>query len=188
MPSPWPIGFEARGPDGQVLDTIRPQVFLGAQSNTLDVTPWGGLLVEFGGEFLFELREPDGSAVRVHLPFERVPYSKAEVADLGPALRAAAAADGSSDVDAPKLKGTYLEFLYDEDRIWARRPARDTGSGWAFAQYQASVMDVFRRDGSYLGEVPLPPRTRPVAVQADRLYAIQLGEFDEPYIIKYRIE
>ena len=188
MPSPWPIGFEARGADGQVLDTIRPQDFMGAQSNTLDVTPWGGLLVDSENEFLFELREPDGSAVRVHLPFERVPYSEAEVADLGPTLRAIAAADGSSDADAPKLKGTYLEYLYGEDRVWARRPARDTGSGWALGQYQASVMDVFRRDGTYLGEVPLPARTRPVAVEADFLYAIQLGEFDEPYIIKYRVE
>ncbi len=188
MPDPWPIGFEVRGTNGEVTDTIRPQSFHGVQSSTLEALPWGGLLVDSRDQFEFELREPDGRAVRVQMPFERVPYSEAEVRSLGPVLRAIAAADGSSDPDAPKLKGTYLEYLFNDEEVWARRPAQDSGEGWSSAQYQISTLDVFRRDGTYLGEVQLPPRTRPVAVTARDLYVVELGELDEPYIVRYRVQ
>jgi hypothetical protein len=47
--------------------------------------------------------------------------------------------------------------------------------------------DVFGRDGSYLGRIELPPRTTLSEAKGNRVWAIQRGEDDEQYVIRYRI-
>ncbi len=110
---------------------------------------------------------------------------------MGRALAPVAAADGESEADLPVLKQPYLEYLFTPDRrVWARRPVtdRDGDPSWRAPRYQPSAMDVFEDDGSYLGVVPLPANSRPVAVTDTHLYLVELGAFDEPYLVRYRVD
>jgi 6-bladed beta-propeller len=191
IPEPWPIGLEIRGPGGDVLDTIPPQSLVGGHGRLLAGQDGDAVVVTSPTEFLFELRRTNGEVLRVRMPFERAEYSEAEERMLGRALAPAAAADGESEVDLPALKDTYLEYLCTPGgRVWARRPVADRGGepSWRFPRYQPSVMDVFDVDGSYLGVVPLPTNSRPVVVTDSYAYVVELGSYDEPYLVRYRVE
>lgn len=191
IPTPWPIGLELRGADGAVADTLPPQTLLGVAGRLLAGPRGDGVLVGSEADFLFELRRDGGKVVRVEMPFARAEYTEGEQRMLGRLLAPAAAADGKSEVDAPSLKGTWLEYLFSADgRVWGRRPISDRpGDPTSRAPlYQPSVLDVFGVDGSYLGVVPLPVASRPVGVTDTHLYVVELGSFDEPYLVRYRIE
>ena len=190
IPDPWPLGLEIRGTSGEVIDTIRPQTLLGGHGR-LVAGPGGDRLVASDTEFLFELRRDNGEVLRVQMPFERAEYTEAEERMLGRALAPVAAADGQSETDLPALKDVYLEYLFTPGgRVWARRPVADRGgeASWRNPRHQPSAMDVFESDGSYLGVVLLPTNSRPVSVTDTHLYVIELGSFDEPYLVRYRVE
>jgi hypothetical protein len=191
IPEPWPIGLEIREPSGEVVDTIRPQTLLGGHGR-LEPGPAGdGVLVASDTDFLFELRRDNGEVIRVQMPFERAEYTEGEERMMGRALARVAAADGEAEADLPVLKNPYLEYLFTPGRrLWARRPVADRGGdpSWRAPRYQPSVMDVFETDGSYLGVVPLPTNSRPVVVTDTHVYVIELGSYDEPYLVRYRVE
>lgn len=191
IPDPWPLGLEIRGMSGAVIDTIAPRSLLGGPGR-LEAGPGGdGVLVASDTDFLFELRRDNGEVLRVQMPFERVEYTEAEERMMGRALAPVAAVDGQPEADLPALKGAYLEYLFTPGRrVWARRPVADRGGepSWRAPRYQPSAMDVFEADGSYLGVVPLPTNSRPVAVTDTHVYVIELGSFDEPYLVRYRVE
>lgn len=190
LPTPWPIGLELRDIEGDVLDTIGPQTLAGGPGR-LEAGPGGnGILVGSETDFLFEVRRNDGEVVRIEMPFERVEYTEAEERVMGRALVPVGAADGQAEADLPALKETYLEYLFTTSgRIWARRPVPDPDGepSWRMPQYQPSVMDVFDVDGSYLGVVRLPASSRPVAVTDTHLYVVELGAYEEPYLVRYRV-
>lgn len=191
MPDPWPIGLEIRGQGGDVLDTVRPQQLQGAPARTVAGPNGESVLVASETEFLFELRYHSGGALRVRMPFARVPYSEGEARMLGRALAPVAVADGKADVATPLLKGAYLEYLYSpRGQVWARRPASDSGkeASWRAPRYQPSVLDVFEPDGTYLGVVAMPTNSRPVAVTDTHVYLIVLGSLDEQYVVRYRVD
>lgn len=189
MPIPWPIGIEVRGSDGTVLDTIPPASIDGALADVVEVHPDGSVVVGSAERAVFEIRSGDG-VVRVEMPFQRARYTEAELQRLGMALQPAAAADGADEVQLPEAKPAYIDVLFDpSDRIWLRRPIEPSSAGDAtvIPRFQPSVLDAFERDGTYLGVVRLPPRTRPVAVTETHLYAIQMGEYDEQYVVRYEM-
>lgn len=191
LPMPWPVGFEVRGAEGVIQDTIWPQEILGQPGRLAGVHPSGRVLVDSDADFLFELRREGGDILRIEMPFERIRYSERELQAMGPALGAITEADHGESVREVRLKPPYLEYLFSPDgRIWARRPIADPDESatWRVPQYQPSVLDVFGPDGRYFGVVPLPARMRPVAVDEAHLYVVQLGDFDEQYLVKYRVE
>ena len=49
------------------------------------------------------------------------------------------------------------------------------------------VWDVFAPDGKYLGQVELPFRTEFAEARGNKVWAIQRGEDDEQYVVRYRI-
>jgi len=49
------------------------------------------------------------------------------------------------------------------------------------------LWDVFEEDGDYLGVVAVPPRTSLRAMDGDRVWAVQRGDSDEEYVVRYRI-
>ena len=57
---------------------------------------------------------------------------------------------------------------------------------WPFLE--PLVFDVFEIDGTYLGEVPFPNNTRPFVFGTDRVYAVRSGEFDEQYVVRFRLD
>jgi hypothetical protein len=49
------------------------------------------------------------------------------------------------------------------------------------------VWDVFEEDGDYLGAVTVPPMTTIRAANGDTVWAVQRGESDEEYVVRFRI-
>lgn len=52
---------------------------------------------------------------------------------------------------------------------------------------ESPVFDVYRGDGTYLGRVDLPPRTRLYSFSLDTLWGVRSGEFDEQYVVRLRL-
>lgn len=192
LPTPWPIGLEIHRADGGIQDTIPPQMLAGRPAGAMAATPTGAILVAADSSFVFELRSSEAEVLRVEMPFERVNFTEGELRQLGRALGAAAQADGGGASRAPKFKEPYLEFLFAPDgRILARRPIADSGSDdatWSNPRYQPSILDVFDPAGTFLGVIPLPKASRPMVVTETHLYLLELGDFDEQYLVRYRVE
>ena len=190
MPTPWPIGAEVRNSSGAILDTIPPPMLDGEPATFFGVLPDGSILAATIRSSHFEIQQSDGRVVRVELPFERVPYTEEEVARLRTALRPAAAADGKSKVSVPETKAAYIDVLCGPGgRVWLRRPIepRSKQEAAAVPRFQASILDVFEEDGTYLGAVELPRRSWPVVVSGEELYVIQLGRYDEQYLVRLKV-
>lgn len=191
MPTPWPIGAEVRRPDGKVLDTIPPPLLDGKPASFFAILPDGSVLAATTKEPVFEVQHEGGGVLRVEMPFKRTPYTEAERAKLRIALRPAAAADGATTVSVPEEKPAYVAALVGPSgTLWLRRPVqpRSEKEVGAVPRFQASVLDVFKPDGTYLGVVELPPCSMPVVVGKTELYAIQLGKYDEQYVVRYKLE
>lgn len=191
IPTPFPTGMEVRDSDGSVIDTVPSPSLGGERTNLFGVFPDGSLFAVSGEEPVFEIHHADGSIVRVEMPLARASYTEAELANLRVGLRPVAAADGNNEVSVPEKKPAYIDALVDaSNRLWLRRPVepRSEEDVRSVPRFQPSVLDVFERDGTYLGVVELPSRTRPVAVTDRELYVVQLGEYDEPYVVRYRLE
>lgn len=191
IPTPWPIGLEVRTAEGAVIDTIAPQTILGEVGRLVAGPSGDGVLVDSSEQFLFELRRESGAVIRVQMPFTRAEFTEAERRMLGQVYAPAAAADGKSEVNVSTLKGPYLEYFYSQNgHVWARRPIVDRFGepSWRAPLYQPSVLDVFDPDGRYMGLVPLPPRSRPVVVTDTQVYLVELGAYDEPYLVRYGLE
>lgn len=103
----------------------------------------------------------------------------------------------------PETKPAYRGFYFDDGgRIWVHLhvPAgkREVGEPRSMSGVQEPmpgiswrepvVFDVFETDGTYLGEVRMPERTTVAAIRGEELWAIQRGELDEPYVVRYRVE
>ena len=189
--TPWPpIGIEVRDSSGTVLDTIPPPLLDGKPAPFFGLLPDGSVVAATTSRAHFEVQHPDGGIVRVEMPFQRVDYTEAEMSRLRSALGPVAAADGQSKVSVPEAKPAYIDVLCGpRGRIWMRRPIepRSKEEAAAVPRFQASVLDVFEEDGTYLGAIELPRRSWPVVVTDDDLYAIQLGEYDEQYLVRLRL-
>lgn len=189
-PVPWPIGIEVRDSDGTVTDTFPPASIDGGRAGVVGIHPDGSMVVVGANRTVFEIRSFGKGVVRVELPYQRVPYTETERARLGIALQPVAAADGTDEVALPEAKRAYIDIFFDPSgRIWLRRPIEPASAGdpTVIPRFQPSVLDAFQRNGTYLGVVKLPARTRPVAVTETHLYVVQLGEYDEEYVVRYRL-
>ncbi len=190
IPVPWPIGIEVRDSDGTVTDTFPPASIDGEPAGIVGIHPDGSIVVVGADRAVFEIRSFGEGVVRVELPYQRVPYTETERARLGIALQPVAAADGTDEVALAKAKPAYIDVFFDPSgRIWLRRPVEPASAGepTVIPRFQPSVLDAFQRDGTYLGVVKLPSRTRPVAVTETHLYVVQLGEYDEEYVVRYTL-
>ena len=50
------------------------------------------------------------------------------------------------------------------------------------------MFDIFSRDGLFLGTLPLPDRTKMLHMRGDHVWGVVLDEFDEPQVVRWRIE
>jgi len=53
---------------------------------------------------------------------------------------------------------------------------------------ERSIWDAFRKDGTYLGQIDLPPLSYIVEARGDKIWAVVIGEDQEQYIVRYRLE
>ncbi|MGH7447519.1 MAG: hypothetical protein ACREK1_12875, partial [Longimicrobiales bacterium] len=99
----------------------------------------------------------------------------------------------------PAVKPPYRAFEAGSNgRIWVQRhvaaekrePAsepREDGPP-PLTWREPVVYDVFESDGTYMGEVRLPPRTSIHWIGRDHVWAVARGELDESYVVKLRIQ
>lgn len=75
-------------------------------------------------------------------------------------------------------------------RVWVQRdrPPAFPGSGALLHGQPGALHDVFDVDGSYLGEVRMPPGAALQAALGDTIWAFQTGEFDEVWVVAYALE
>ena len=109
----------------------------------------------------------------------------------------------------PAVKPAYRTLRVDQDgRVWVERyvaatkqppppaPApRPNGQPIpGLADRPVSVMrepitfDVFEADGRFLGTVVQPPKVRFMFMRGRNVWGVARGEFDESYIVRYRID
>ena len=192
LPSPWPVGLIHLTRSGELVDTIPPPEIRGAaESLVWGLHPYGHMLVGSNSTYAFEIRRQDGGIIRVSLPYSPVPFSDAGLAESAE-LRAARIADGKaadgSDEERPEFRPAYNGFYFGSDgRIWVSRHIVDEMSSTASPSrfFQPIGFDVFEEDGTYLGFARFPANARPMVFTSTHVYAVETGEYDEQYLVRY---
>jgi hypothetical protein len=209
----WKMGLARLGPSGLVADTIPMPVIPGdapASGTFFDPAKhWhlnraGDLVSGFSGRYAITVSGRE-RVVRIErvvqrvslLPDERKNYQ--EVADV---LRQNPMGRPIPPLaTVPSEKPFWRSLQSDLDgRIWVEvhgkaeafdPPPRPGPPGappvppirWR----EPRAYDVFRKDGAYLGRLDFPARTSMYEARGDRIWAVQRGEDDEQYIVRYRI-
>lgn len=75
-----------------------------------------------------------------------------------------------------------------EGRIWAQRKRPSPFGQDAMYGPPGGQWDVFTPDGEYLGAVAPPTSARLQAARGDTVWAIEIGELDERWIVAYQLE
>lgn len=150
-------------------------------------------LVAVGGETThYQVRIVDGigSTIRLvcrdapGLPMAERETERAEDAKPAPKLEAGVA--GAPRPDAPAPIGRL--FLSADGRLWVQR---DRPSVLQFMEgylgVPGALYDVFDADGTYLGEVHAPENARFEAALGDTVWAYEIGDLDETWVIAYEM-
>ncbi|MGD8495383.1 MAG: hypothetical protein PVF05_04275 [Gemmatimonadales bacterium] len=151
----------------------------------------GGLVAVGGDTDRYRVRVLDGSgATRVvcrdapGLPMTERETRRPDDARAEPEFEAAVAAAPRPDAPAPM--GRLL--ISADGRLWVQR---DRPSVLRYAEGYQGVpgarYDVFDADGAYLGEVRAPEGARFQAALGDTVWAFEIGELDETWVVAYEM-
>jgi hypothetical protein len=137
-----------------------------------------------------------------------------DIASSGPPIASVMITAGKAPVfeygprqTVPQTKPLFKNILVGADgRIWLERhtraekidPTKETVRAVCSADRRNSpppsiswrepiVWDVFEEDGDYLGAVAVPPRTELRAARGDTVWAVQRGDSDEEYVVRFRV-
>jgi len=212
---PWRIGLLHLDASGQLLDTIpdppvagEPQTAAG--TFTVDkvwtFSPHGYMIAGLNETYTFELRKPDG-VIRVEMPHSPVSVHAEERDELEAVNDYMRRTQGqfltATIPPVPATKPAYRAIHTGLDgTVWVQPyasavkfvppPREPVPSGGNPLPPQRTwrepiVYDVFDTNGAYLGQVPVPERTSLVALNGPEIWAVQRGEFDEQYLVRYRL-
>jgi hypothetical protein len=171
------------------------------------LSPFGYQWMGTTHEYALHRPLPDGRIVRIERPWDPIPVRPGEREQHQE--RAAAFAErwdasygyGS---EVPESKPPYWAIRVDEEgRIWVARHTE--GVFFAESEFERAeravygnpplewweplVVDVIEPNGRFLGTLRFPgSKVTPMAAREDRLWTVELGEYDEPYVVRYRIE
>ena len=211
----WKIGLVRLDPTGVIKDTLtRPPLegevdpsgsFFSPQKYWL-LTRAGGAVTGFGGVYRITVTARGRGAVRIERAAPRVALAAAERANYQEVLEARSrnpmARTSAPPSRVPTVKPYFFELHSDLDgRIWVRLytmgepfdppapvPHQGEPSPGPPIRWRGKVIwDVFQSDGKYLGQLELPPRTTFFEAKGNQVWAIQRGEDDEQYVVRYRI-
>jgi len=208
---PWKIGLLHLDADGQLLDTIPDPPIAGAPESggggrfvpakQWAWSPLGYMVVGVNRDYSFELRPPGRPVLRIERtvePVELQPEERAEWEARNEWTRRNEGQFMTAEIppvpaQKPPYRGLYIG---ERGRIWVWRytvaekmdpaevrepdPNRPPPITWR----EPRVFDVFEPDGTYLGEVRMPPRTSAAIFRGDTIWAIRRGELDEQYIVR----
>jgi hypothetical protein len=195
LPGEPPLATTESAFAAQMLMTVRGPM---DPSKEHALSPLGYMVVGVNDDYSFDLRWPDGRTVRVERACQPVTYTPEERAEWESLF------DWFSENDYPIDLGSVpdrkLPFAYfrvgARGRVWVRRhvearqdelveqPAVGSNQPPAISWVEPEVYDVFEPDGTYLGEVRFPWRTRPLVFRGDTAWGVRRGEFDEQYIVR----
>lgn len=141
-----------------------------------------------GGEYRIMIHDADGAPVRqLCRKADPLPVTARERGVDAEAPRALADAVRNAPLpDSPAAFGRLLWGVHG--RLWVQRD-RPSPLDNADALYgpPGARWDLFDADGRYLGEVEAPPHARLQAAAGDTVWAFEIGEFDEAWVVAYRL-
>lgn len=210
---PWKIGLTRLNREGVTVDTLLPPAIAGgASADPTYFEPekyWlrnrnGEWVTGFSGVYAITIGSPGRGALRVERTVPRVavvPEERRNYQEVSDALRKSPNWVSSGPATVPSQKPYFRALQSDLDgRVWVDLHGR----GETFEPAPRPVppgappvpplrwreprrYDVFARDGSYLGRIELPRRTTLSEAKGNVVWAIQRGDDDEQYVIRYRI-
>ena len=212
---PWPIALLHMDDRGQLVDTLLPPslpnepdgpVGTFTVSKVWAMSPLGGFVVGVNDRYMLTHYRSDGTVLRIErdVPLPSVlTGERRELEDMNAwRLRTQGQFMTSELPPVPDTKPAYRSIMVGEQgRIWVRRYV-EAEQGESIQRQgppgmepppptswrEATVMDVFGSSGEFLGEVRVPPRTELSVLRHDRVWGIQRGEFDEAYVVGFRLE
>jgi len=211
---PWEIALLRLDSTGTAVDTVRrPPIAGPSPAGGSYFTPqklWlvarsGRMISGSGAGYSILVAPPRGTAVRIErvIPQVRlIPAERANYQELADAVRRDPRVVTSRVSDVPEAKPYFTELHADLDgRIWVRLSTKgepyDPPPPPAAAPGETprpqirwrspTVWDVFEPGGTFLGQLALPWRTTLADARGNQVWAIQRGEDDENYIVRYRI-
>jgi hypothetical protein len=213
---PWPVALMHYSRTGEVLDTLVPPtlpreptnaggVFVG--SKEWEMSPLGHLVIGVNDRYTFELREQDGSIVRIERDHEPVRVHPEERSQWEARNEYTRRTQGQFlTAEIPPVPGTKPAFRsFDiglDGLIWVRpyvasepfepsppAPRPDGSEPPPPLTWREPVMyDVFEPDGTYFGRVHMPQRTSLLAHNGGEVWATVRGEFDELSVVRFRLD
>jgi hypothetical protein len=94
-----------------------------------------------------------------------------------------------ADAEAPPTPARIGRLAIDsERRLWVQRdrPRALSGLDFVFGR-PGALLDVFAPDGTYLGEVQLPPDFRFIGATRDLVFGIESDELDVLSVVALRM-
>jgi hypothetical protein len=210
---PWKFGLARLDSQGQLRDTLLPpSTAEDASANPTFFEPrkyWyrsrqSEWVTAFSGVYAITIASQGRSTLRMERVVPRValaPEERRNYQEVAEALRRNPNVVTSAAGTVPEHKPYFRGMQSDLDgRVWVdmhgegerfEPPPRQTQPGGppvpSLRWREPRRYDVFARDGSYLGRIELPRRTTLSEAKGNVVWAIQRGDDDEQYIVRYRI-
>lgn len=204
MWGPEPAALSAQSPDGSSLMNMgRPWV----AGNEAALLPDGALVGGQGTRYVFYVLPRSGKPTRVEREHEPVPVTPLErrerEAQLVERLRRVNPQWSWTGDPIPEAKPPYRDVRAGADgRIWillyapaepipeAERPPVNPQAPNAviLSTREPELYDVYERDGTLLGRVAVPSRTRVLRMSGNQVWGVQQDSLDVNYAVRFRIE
>ena len=213
----WPFVWIKHDPSGGVVDSIDapPEEAEGPSFTMITgdgprfpftvktlsaISPAGYLIWGRNDQYAFHRSLPDGRVVRVTRTAPRLEATPEERAEWNAVAAYFERRNGSSHPPVPSEKPYFRALSADiEGRVWVQRyttPYRyeysadeleERGDRPTIEWREAQTYDVFEPQGRFLGTVTLPRQTRLSFARGMQIWAVAVGEFDEPYAVRFTI-
>lgn len=205
--------WTVREPAGRVVDSIPVPLSRSTgpiHSQTL-VSPLGHLVSGRNDEYVFHSALVDDRVLRMEGPEERIRYTRGERAEAQRLEDFFSARRSTDPTRIPAEKPVWEYFWIDTDaRIWVAKYAESSqvdaseleSPMWESignpprTHVQPIVFDVISSDGELFGTVSVPgartkdpgSRVELLHAQGQKVWMLERGNFDEHYVVQYRIE
>ena len=195
-----PIPEEPSTPPSFVLSTASGYDRPFTRQLITTLSPLGYLVVGHNRAYAFELRRTEEPTLRIERPFTPLPVRGPEHAEWEAwAEFFARAGSGGPSYSVPDTKPAFSTLRTDAGgRIWVRRYVEavhrprtgpPSSSGAPPREWREQpTWDVFEPTGTFLGTVVLPANAYFYDAVDRHVWATVRGEFDEAYVVRFRIE
>ncbi len=143
----------------------------------------------------------DGRVVQLTRAAERLSATDGERQQFEQISSYFARRNDSSHPPVPSVKPFFRRILVDAvGRIWVERYTKgyrydysaseveERGERPLISWREAQVFDVYEAQGRFMGTIRLPTRVQFMHANETHLWALRMGEYDEAYVVRYRIE